>query len=128
MAQDPFVSAAFFNFLIQTTLETLFGIRILPQQVESHMGVLGVVNGYFGMIEAQGRGSLHVHMLLWLRHAPNADEMLELLTHSDFREKVAKYVEFNIRTHLNGFDDEYVVKTERKKHISYSRPPNPRSD
>ena len=51
-------------------------------------------------MEAQGRGSLHVHMLLWLRHAPNADEMLELLTHADFCEKIAKYMEFNIQTHL----------------------------
>ena len=101
-------------------LETLFGIRILPQQIESRLGILGFVNGYFGVVEAQGRGSLHVHMLLWLRHAPNANEMLELLTHTDFCEKVAKYVEFNIRTHLDGFDDEYVDHNKREGHVSYS--------
>lgn len=128
MAQDPFASASFFNFIIQTTLETLFGIRILPRQVESHMGVLGFVNGYFGVVEAQGRGSLHVHMLLWLKHAPNADEMLSLLTQTEFHERVARYVEFNIRTHLDGFDDQYVHNTEQEKHISYSRPPNPHND
>ena len=84
MAHDPFASASFFNFIIWTTLEMLFGIRVFPRQIESHMGVLGFINGYFGVVEAQGRGSLHVHMLLWLRHAPNADEMLELLTHTEF--------------------------------------------
>ena len=48
------------------------------------MGIFGYVSGYFGMVEAQGRGSLHVHMLLWLKHAPNADEMLDLLTQVQF--------------------------------------------
>jgi Helitron helicase-like domain at N-terminus len=125
IARDPFASASFFNFTIRTTLETLFGIHITPQQIESHMGILEFVNRYFGVIEAQGRGSLHVHMLLWLKHAPNADQMLELLMQPEFHEKVAKYVEFNIRTHLDNFNEEYVAKSERTKHISYSRPPNP---
>jgi hypothetical protein len=75
-------------------------------------GILGFVNRYFGVIEAQERGSLYVHMLLWLKHAPNADQMLELLMQLEFYEKVAKYVEFNIRTHLDGFDEEYVAKSE----------------
>jgi hypothetical protein len=76
------------------------------------MGILGFVNGYFGVIKAQGRGSLYVHMLLWLKHVPNADQMLELLMQPEFREKVAKYVDFNICTHLDGFDEEYVAKSE----------------
>ena len=75
MVHDPFASASFFNFIIRTMLETLFGIHVLPQQIESHMGVLGFINGYFGVVEAQGRGSLHVHMLLWLRYAPNAKKI-----------------------------------------------------
>jgi hypothetical protein len=63
-------------------------------------------------------------MLLWLRDALNADKMLELLTQSDFHEKIAKYVEYNIWTYLEGFDNEYVAKTGQEKHISYLRPPN----
>jgi hypothetical protein len=126
MANDPFASASFFNFIIQTTLETLLGIRTSKRYVESDIGIFGFVNAYFGVVEAQGRGSLHVHMLIWLKNAPNADEMLELLTQSEFREKVARYIEYNIRTHLNGFDEDFVKNTERVQHISFSRPPNPR--
>lgn len=125
MANDPFASAVFFHFIIQTTLETLFGIRVLKRHVESHMGVLGLVNGYFGVVEAQGRGSLHVHFLMWLKNAPNAEEMLELLRQSDFRDNIATYIDHNIRTHLEGFDEEYVKRTDREQHISFSRPPNP---
>lgn len=74
------------------------------------MGILGYVNGYFGVIEAQGRGSLHVHMLVWLKNAPNSDEMLELLMQSQFRDKIAEYINHNIHTYLKGFDEEYVNK------------------
>ena len=128
MANDPFASASFFNFIIRTTFETLFGIHISRSRVETHVGIFGQVNGYFGAIEAQGRGSLHVHLLIWLKNAPNADEMLELLTQSDFREKIAAYIEYNIRTHLEGFDEEFVKNNPKERHVSYSRPPNPRND
>jgi hypothetical protein len=76
------------------------------------------------VIEAQGRGSLHVHMLVWLKNAPNSDEMMELLKEHSFREKILKY---NIRTDLEGFDEEYVCKVHREPHTSYSRPPNPQN-
>lgn len=92
------------------------------------MGILGYVSGYFGVVEAQGRGSLHVHMLLWLKYAPNADEMLELLGESQFREKMVTYIDHNIRAHLDGFDEEYVRDHEREPHISFSRPPDPRGE
>ena len=128
MANDPFASAAFFNFIIRTVIETLFGVHSSRRQVECRMGIFGLVSGYFGVVEAQGRGSLHVHMLVWLKHAPNADEMLEMLTQREFREKVAQYINHNIRTHLDGFDKEYVQNNEREPHISFSRPPDPRSE
>ena len=118
MADDPLVSASFFNFIIQTTFETLFGVHTSRSRVETHMGIFGHVNSYFGVVEAQGRGSLHVHLLIWLKNTPNADEMLELLTQSDFREKIAFYIEHNIRTHLDGFDEVYVENNDRERHIA----------
>ena len=128
MADDPYASASFFNFIIRTMLETLFGFTSSKRQNESQLGVLGYVNGYFGVIEAQGRGSLHVHMLIWLKNAPNSDEMLELLTQSHFRDKIATFIDHNIQTHLDGFNEEYVNETKREPHISYSRPPDPQNE
>ena len=92
IAKNPFASAFFFKFIIQTTLECLCGIRALGHQVESEMGIFGLVNGYFGVVEAQGRGSLHIHMLLWLKNASDADEMLELLQQAQFHERIALYI------------------------------------
>jgi hypothetical protein len=86
------------------------------------------VNKYFRVVEAQGRGSLHVHMLLWLKDAPNADEMLELLMLSLFWEKVATYLDHNISTHLNGFNEEYVKNHKQEPHILFYRPLDPHTE
>lgn len=56
--------------MIKTIVETLFGVHVTPHQVMLHKGIFGFVNGYFGVVESQGRGSLHLHMLLWLSDAP----------------------------------------------------------
>ena len=66
MANDPFASASFLSF--HHGLETLFAVQghTGKCQVEIQMGIFGYVNVYFRVVEAQGRGSLHIHMLLWL--------------------------------------------------------------
>ena len=38
-------------------------------------GILGVVNAYYGCVEAQGRGMLHCHMLVWLEGSLNPNEI-----------------------------------------------------
>ena len=84
IASNPYAAAEYFNFIINTTLETLFGISKRSSRTNSEIGVLGHLSGYFGVVEAQGRGSLHVHMLLWLANAPNIKEMHEKLQEEVF--------------------------------------------
>lgn len=57
IASHPVSTAKYFNYLIETILSTLI-----------MGGVLGPMDSYFGTVESQGRGSLHLHMLLWLLH------------------------------------------------------------
>ena len=89
------------------------------------LGRIRLVNGYFGVVKAQGRASLHVHMLLWLKNAPNADEMLQLLQQPQFHKRIATYIDHNIQTHLDSFDKEYVWNNSCQSHILFLRPPNP---
>ena len=49
------------------------------------MGILGYVTAYFGTVESQGWGTLHLHLLIWLKHAPTSDEISELLKSEEFR-------------------------------------------
>ncbi|KAG1871225.1 hypothetical protein DFJ58DRAFT_722653 [Suillus subalutaceus] len=48
VANDPYTAAKFFRFMVYAILEELF------------------VESYIGTVEAQGRGTLHLHMIVWL--------------------------------------------------------------
>jgi hypothetical protein len=128
IASDPYAAAKFFHFLIETVFETLFQVRIQGHQVQSNMGVLGRVSSYFGVVESQGRGTLHLHLLVWLLHSPTSDEMSELLKSEDFRNRVADYIRANFRAYLPGLETaETINAIPLEKEIAYSRPPDPKS-
>ena len=111
IANDSFAAAKYFQFLINVTLETLMGLEKTRCQVKSGMGVLGRLSGYFGVVEAQGRGSLHTHMLVWLVNVPNVDEMVELLRSHEFRQRIVEYLKANIHADFEGLDEDYVKRT-----------------
>ena len=128
IAADPYAAAKFFHFLIQTILETLFGVKVTNFQIKSRTGILGRVSAYFGTVESQGRGTLHLHLLVWLQDAPNADQMAELLKAEDFRTKVKSYIQANLCAYLPGLENLESVKAIPKANdIAYSRPPHPDS-
>jgi len=75
IAADPYAAANFFHFLIRTILHTLFGIETTKHKVKVKMGIFGRVRVYFGVVESQNRGSLHLHLILWLEGAPTSEEI-----------------------------------------------------
>ncbi|KIO14870.1 hypothetical protein M404DRAFT_119207 [Pisolithus tinctorius Marx 270] len=101
IAVNPYAAARYFHFIIHTVLETLFGIQNMGNKVHSQVGVLRWVAGYFGVVEAQGRGTLHIHMLLWLVNTPNANKMQALLQQESFQDTIHNYICTNIHTHLD---------------------------
>ncbi|KIK80330.1 hypothetical protein PAXRUDRAFT_36221 [Paxillus rubicundulus Ve08.2h10] len=105
---DPYAAAKYFFFFIHAVLSTLFGIYAMKDQVHVTMGVLGCLKAYFGVVEAQGWGTLHVHMLLWLEDTTNCDEMHELLKSSAFQQHICEYIKKNIQAHVNGLDEEAI--------------------
>lgn len=128
IAADPYAAAKFFHFIIQTILETLFGIKVTNFQVYNKTGIMGRVSCYFGLVETQGRGTLHFHLFLWLENAPTADEIMELLKSEEFRLHVADYIHQNLRAYLPGLESKDSVKAiRRRKDIAYSRPVDPKA-
>lgn len=129
IAGDPYAAAKFFHFMIRTVLETLFGVKITKFQVKNRTGVFGRVAAYFGVVESQGRGTLHLHILLWLENAPTADEMRELLKTPEFRKKVATYIRANLRAYVPGLESADTVKAiPRQTDLAFNRPPNPNNE
>lgn len=126
IAKDPYAAAKFFHFMIQTIFETLFQIKVTAYQVKSAMGILGRVAAYFSTVESQGRATLHLHLLLYLMHAPSPDEMVQLLKSQAFRDRILAYIRVNLRAYLPGLESADSIKNiPHQKDVAYNRPPNP---
>ena len=128
IATDPYTAAKFFHFLIRTIIHTLFGVEATTYQVKSRPGIFGQVAAYFGIVKSQNRGSLHLHMLLWLKNTPPSYEIESLLQTEGFRDKVRKFICVNFRVHLPGFENEKSIKNiPSEDDIAWSCPPDPTS-
>ena len=74
------------------------------------MGILGYVSAYFGTVESQGHGTLHLHLLIWLKHAPSFDEIHELLQSEEFHAHIVAYIQANLHAYLPGLESAKSVK------------------
>ena len=108
IASHPVATAKFFHLLITNILETMIV-----------GGVLGPIKAYFGTVESQGRGSLHLHLLIWLDHEMKPSDMKDKVHDSDFREKLKAYLEDIIKEDLDQFKDKFVPgNSNGKENIS----------
>ena len=128
IAADPYAAAKFFHFTITALLEEVFGIIGYKgqTQVKRTDGVFGKVASYIGTVEAQGRGTLHLHIVVWLCGALTAGRMKEALRSEHFRAKVKDYIAANIKADLDGADAAVVNSMPCVANVSYSRPCDPR--
>ncbi|KAJ2913508.1 hypothetical protein MD484_g6899, partial [Candolleomyces efflorescens] len=127
IAGDPFAAAQFFHFYIGLVLEVLFGIKADSQKIHRKKGILGTVQAYVGTVEAQGRGTLHLHLLIWLKNAPSPSKCREALMTEEFRDRVRQFIRQNIVADLDGKDTADVFAMPTDKEAAYSRPVDPRS-
>lgn len=131
--ENPYAAAKAFFFLMKLFFEVLLGIRVSSfSDLERQLGILGLTEGYLGTVEAQGRGTLHAHLLIWLRGSPTSQEMQTLLKDPEFRERVCNFIKTNIHSHVDGLTEEYLkneTPTQYQEHkaraSTYSRPLNP---
>ena len=104
IASHPVATATFFHLLITNILETMIV-----------GGVLGPIKAYFGTVESQGRGSLHLHILIWLDHEMKPSDMKGKVHDADFREKLKAYLEDIIKEDLDQFKDRVVPENSNGK-------------
>lgn len=129
VARDGFAAAKYFHFIINTVLETLIGVKASSKRFENTKGIFGVVEAYYGTVECQGRGSLHVHLLLFLKGAPSWSEMQALLKTEEFREKVKAFMRANFRAHYPELQDKDSIEAiPTDSEVAYSRPIHPAED
>lgn len=132
IASDPFAGAQFFHFMVQAVLEELFGIWVKKgpgaRSIERTEGIVGMVRGYIGVVEAQGRGTLHLHVIIWLQGAPTSQAMRMALLSSTFRDKIRQYIQAIIRADFQGAEclAADIKSIPPTQDVGYSRPIDPR--
>ncbi|CAF4135694.1 unnamed protein product, partial [Adineta steineri] len=99
IASHPVATAKFFHILISNILDTM----ILGS-------VVGPVKAYFGTVGSQGRGSLHLHLLIWLNHDLKPADMKNKIQDPSFRENLIAYLEDIIKEDRDEFKDKYVFE------------------
>ena len=95
IAQNPFVAAHFFDTCMNAFISTLLGFKKTRNGTDDRGGILGPVKSYFGCVEAQGRGSLHCHMVIWLHGALNPNEIQQRILSGDkaFADRLAQFLD-----------------------------------
>lgn len=64
-------------------------------------GLFGMCKAFYGTVEAQGHGTLHCHLLLWLEGNPNPQLLQDRITdHPPFRDVVFNWLEDIIKCEL----------------------------
>ena len=126
IAADLYAAAKFFHFIINTIFKTLFQIKVTSHHVQSQMGILSCISADFSTVESQGWGTLHLHLLIWLKHAPSFDEIHEFLQSEEFHAWVVAYIHANLWAYLPALESAESMKSlPRDKEIAYNWPPKP---
>jgi hypothetical protein len=97
IARNPVVAAKFFHIYLKSFLTAVLGYD--PKQEDTEGGILGVVKAYYGCVEAQGRGTLHCHMLIWLEGGLNPNEIKERVVDENditFRDRLIAFLDDTI--------------------------------
>ena len=72
---NPAIGAKFFNLYLKAFIKTVLGYQGIGAGDKD--GILGTVKAHYGCVEAQGRGSLHCDMLVWIDGVFNPNEIKE---------------------------------------------------
>lgn len=124
VAQNPVVAAKFFNVYVKAFIKTILGFDADKKNLQG--GVLGVVKAHYGCVEAQGRGTLHCHMLVWLEGGldPNAlKKKLLAKPKSDFHRCLIEYLDQIIQTYIPNMPDDGCHDDDTEVHPCVTRGP-----
>ena len=101
IASNPVACARFFNFMIEQFIKHVLGVG------SDHPGLYGETSAYYGTVEQQGRLTLHIHLLLWIKGCLTPDEIRDRIIDptSDFQKQLVKYLE-------NAHQGEFLTGTQ----------------
>ena len=105
IANNPVAGARFFKIMTEAFIKHVLGYG------STYSGLYGKTAGYYGTVEQQGRLTLHMHMLIWIKHSLSPQEIRDKIMdpESDFQKKIVEYLE---ATHIGEFMDKTLAEVE----------------
>jgi hypothetical protein len=87
--KNPVAGAKFFDFMVNMFIKHVLGVNT------DHDGIFGNTSGYYGTVEQQGRLTLHLHMLLWIKGSRSPQEIRDAILDptGEFQRKIVEYLE-----------------------------------
>ncbi len=93
VAKNPGACAMFFHTMISNF------ISVILRYGRNQAGLFGTCTAYYGTVEAQARGTLHCHMLVWIRDHPSPQQMRDLMiSDSDYQQRMFSWLESLIKS------------------------------
>lgn len=97
VAEHPAACALFFDQMITSFID------VILRYGRDESGIFGKCTAYYGTVEAQGKGTLHCHMLIWLQGHPSPQILRNKMTEStQYTEAVFTWLESIIKCELLG--------------------------
>jgi hypothetical protein len=98
---DDCAAARLFMRNVYVFIEHVLGIDPKTKRACPSGGLFGTVEAYFGMVETQGRGTLHIYFLIWLASAqPTLSNMRLATDHDAFTAGVAAFADSIVTTSI----------------------------
>lgn len=96
IAENPVACARFFHLMVK-----LF-IKIILKADSDEEGLFGKTSAYYGTVEAQGRLTLHLHLLLWIENSLSPQAIRDKVTsdNTEFKDALVAWLE---STHRGNF-------------------------
>ncbi|KAI0731009.1 hypothetical protein C8Q76DRAFT_586624, partial [Earliella scabrosa] len=86
-------------------------------------GILGMAKAYYGCVEAQGRGTLHCHMVVWVEGGLNPSELQDKIRTGgdEFRQRLIAFLDDTISTSVPQYTGSDPSRTEPIIHGRHER-------
>ncbi|SJL08858.1 uncharacterized protein ARMOST_12229 [Armillaria ostoyae] len=110
ITSNPVAAARFFKFMVDLFIEHVL------RAGSDRPGAYGNATSYYGTVEQQGRLTLHLHLVLWIRNSLSPQEIRDRLIagDSEFRRRIIEYLkavhtgDYYMGTHKEVKDDQYT--------------------
>ncbi|KAF5337331.1 hypothetical protein D9611_002867 [Ephemerocybe angulata] len=88
ICRNPVAAARFFHYMVEVFIKDILGVGT------DLGGAFGDVQAYYGTVEQQGRLTLHLHMIIWIKGSLSPQAMRQrILCDSAWQEAVVRWLE-----------------------------------